>query len=109
MKTKIFKRSVSALMALVLCLTALVSTGAATAYAAAEKAKVYIVSFPRSGDEKKSGNWGHNNLQYMNGWTSGANDFTVTRALNTYEGQVCYCIEPGVSQHTGDSYTNWGE
>lgn len=109
MKTKIFKRSVSALMALVLCLTALVSTGAATAYAAAEKAKVYIVSFPRSGDEKKSGNWGHNNLQYMNGWTSGANDFTVTRALNTYEGQVCYCIEPGVSQHTGDSYTNLGE
>lgn len=109
MKTKIFKRSISAFMALVLCLTALVSTGAATAYAAAEKAKVYIVSFPRSGDEKKSGNWGHNNLQYMNGWTSGANDFTVTRALNTYEGQVCYCIEPGVSQHTGDSYTNWGE
>lgn len=109
MKTKIFKRSVSALMALVLCLTALVSTEAATAYAAAEKAKVYIVSFPRSDDEKKSGNWGHKNLQYMNGWTSGANDFTVTRALNTYEGQVCYCIEPGVSQHTGDSYTNWGE
>ena len=54
MKNSIFKKSVSALMALVLCLTALVSTGATTAYAAAEKAKVYIVSFPARATKKRA-------------------------------------------------------
>ena len=38
------------LLSLVMCLTALVGIGTTTAYAAGERAEVYLVSFPRSGD-----------------------------------------------------------
>ena len=46
MKTSIFKRSLSMLMALLLCLSAFVSIGTPTAYAANTKAEVFVISFP---------------------------------------------------------------
>lgn len=50
MKKNFFKRGMAGLLSLVMCLTALVGIGTTTAYAAGERAEVYLVSFPRSGD-----------------------------------------------------------
>ena len=111
MKKNLFKRGMAGLLSLVMCLTALVGIGTTTAYAAGERAEVYLVSFPRSGDANidYSGTWGHPNLQYMNGWHSGESKYTTIRAMYSYDGNICYCIEPGVQQDTGDTYTSKDE
>lgn len=67
-KTK-FKKAVSLMLAAVMSLTAFTGIGATTAFAAVgEKADVYLVDYPRSGDTNNNGEWGHGNLNYMNGW-----------------------------------------
>lgn len=111
MKKNFFKRGMAGLLSLVMCLTALVGIGTTTAYAAGERAEVYLVSFPRSGDANidYSGTWGHPNLRYMNGWHSGESKYTTIRAMHSYDGNICYCIEPGVQQDTGDTYTSKDE
>ena len=111
MKKKLFKRGVAGLLSLVMCLTALVGFGTTTAFAAGEQAEVYLISFPRSGDANLdySGSWGHSNLQYMNGWFSGNSKYTTIRAMHSYDGNICDCIEPGTAQDTGDSYTSKDE
>lgn len=83
MKKNFFKRGMAGLLSLVMCLTALVGIGTTTAYAAGERAEVYLVSFPRSGDANidYSGTWGHPNLRYMNGWHSGESKYTTIRAM----------------------------
>ena len=108
MKKNFFKRGMAGLLSLVMCLTALVGIGTTTAYAAGESAEVYLVSFPRSGDANidYSGTWGHPNLRYMNGWHSGESKYTTIRAMHSYDGNICYCIEPGVQQDTGDTYAS---
>ena len=108
-KTIFWKRGFTALMAMLLCLSSVIGLGTTTAYAAGEQAEVYLVGFPRDGDDNADGEWGHSNLQYMNGWTSGSSSQTVIRAMGSYSGTACYCIEPGVSQHTGDVLTQWDE
>lgn len=80
-----------------------------TANAAEETDDVYLVSFPRSGDANYNGEWGHGSHTFMNGWSSGTSRFTTVRAMGSYEGNICYCIEVGVPQETGDSYTKKGE
>ena len=45
----------------------------------------------------------------MNGWTSGRSDKTTIRAMGSYTGVACYCIEPGITQNTGDVLTKWDE
>lgn len=111
MRKNLFKRGMAGLLSLVMCLTALVGIGTTTAYAAGERAEVYLVSFPRSGDANidYSGTWGHPNLRYMNGWHSGESKYTTIRAMHSYDGNICYCIEPGVQQDTGDTYTSKDE
>lgn len=111
MKKNFFKRGMAGLLSLVMCLTALVGIGTTTAYAAGERAEVYLVSFPRSGDANidYSGTWGHPNLRYMNGWHSGESKYTTIRAMHSYDGNICYCIEPGVQQDTGDTYASKDE
>ena len=111
MKRNLFKRGMAGLLSLVMCLTALVGLGTTTAFAAGEQAEVYLISFPRSGDANLDygGSWGHPNLQYMNGWYSGNSKYTTIRAMHSYEGNICYCIEPGVPLETGDSLSKWGE
>ena len=55
-----FKKAVSLVMAAVMSLTAFTSIGATTAFAAVgEKADVYLVDYPRSGDTNNNGEWGH--------------------------------------------------
>lgn len=111
MKRNLFKRGMAGLLSLVMCLTALVGLGTTTAFAAGEQAEIYLISFPRSGDANLDygGSWGHPNLQYMNGWYSGNSKYTTIRAMHSYEGNICYCIEPGTAQETGDRYTSKDE
>lgn len=111
MKRNLFKRGMAGLLSLVMCLTALVGLGTTTAFAAGEQAEVYLISFPRSGDANLDygGSWGHPNLQYINGWYSGNSKYTTIRAMHSYEGNICYCIEPGTAQETGDRYTSKDE
>lgn len=46
MKTNLFKKATSALLALVMCLSTFIGIGSTTAYAAGEKAEAMLVSFP---------------------------------------------------------------
>lgn len=105
------KRGLSLFLAVLLCFTAVLGFGTTTAFAAGEQSDVYLVAYPREGDANLdySGTWGHDNLQYMNGWSSGRSLFTIVRAMGSYEGNICYCIEPGVPLETGDSLSKWGE
>ena len=111
MKTHLFKRGIAGLLSLVICLSAFIGLGTTTAFAAGEQAEVYLISFPRSGDANLdySGTWGHPELRFMNGWFLGASNYTIIRALHSYDGNICYCIEPGTPQETGDSYTSKDE
>ena len=108
MKTHFFKRGIAGLLSLVMCLSAFIGLGTTTAFATGEQAEVYLISFPRSGDANLdySGTWGHSNLHYMNGWYSGESKYTTIRAMHSYDGNICYCIEPGTPQDTGDRYTS---
>lgn len=108
MKKKTFKRGTSLFLALLMCFSTMLGLGT-TAYAAGEQAEVYMIGFPRDGDANYSGEWGHPDLNYMNGWTSGKSNYTNIRAMNSYEGNICYCIEPGVPQDTGDVFTSRDE
>lgn len=109
MKKSIFKRSISLLLALILCVSSFAGLGTTAFAAVGEKANVFIVEFPRGGEANRSG-WGHEALQYMNGWnTGGATDKLMLRAIGSYTGQICYCIEPGTGQHTGDTFTQKDE
>lgn len=106
---KNFRKIISLLLAMTVACLSLFSTGAVSAYAVGEKADVYIVEFPRSGDTNTSG-WGNEALQYMNGWSSGgASSKLRLRAVGSYTGKICYCIEPGTGQHTGDTLTQKDE
>lgn len=108
-KTK-FKKAVSLVLAAVMSLTAFMGIGATTAFAAVgEKADVYLVDYPRSGDTNNNGEWGHGNLNYMNGWKGLSTKYTGLRAMGSYSGNIAYCIEPGTGQRTGDTLTEKGE
>lgn len=108
-KTK-FKKAVSLMLAAVMSLTAFTGIGATTAFAAVgEKADVYLVDYPRSGDTNNNGEWGHGNLNYMNGWKGLSTKYTGLRAMGSYSGNIAYCIEQGTGQRTGDTLTEKDE
>lgn len=111
---KLYRRSTSGLLALLICFTAILGSGV-TAFAAAptgETADSYSVAFPRDGDANLdySGTWGHDELHYMNGWTSGeATWMTTLHTIGSFDGPACYCIEPGVPRNLYRSYESYGE
>lgn len=111
---KLYRRSISGLLALLICFTAILGSGM-TAFAAAftgETADSYSVAFPRDGDANLdySGTWGHDELHYMNGWTSGeATWMTTLHTIGSFDGPACYCIEPGVPRNLYRSYESYGE
>ena len=108
-KTKI-KRAVSFVMATVLGLSAFMSIGTSTAFAASgEKTEVYMVDFPRDGDANYDGVWGHSNLTLKNGWHTGSSTHTNLKAIGSYSGNIAYCIEPGVSLSSGQSMNKYDE
>ena len=108
-KTKT-KRAVSFVMATVLSLSAFMSIGTSTAFAASgEKTNVYMVDFPRDGDANYDGVWGHSNLTLKNGWHTGSSTHTNLKAIGSYSGNIAYCIEPGVSLSSGQSMNKYDE
>ena len=115
MKKNIFRRGISGLLAVLMTFTALMGIGTTTAFAAStagETAESYSVGFPRDGDANLdySGTWGHDELHYMNGWTSGeATWMTTLHTIGSFDGQACYCIEPGVPRLLGKTYSRHGE
>ena len=93
---KLYRRSISGLLALLICFTAILGSGV-TAFAAAstgETADSYSVAFPRDGDANLdySGTWGHDELHYMNGWTSGEATWMTT--LHTIGSFPATCTVP---------------
>lgn len=105
LKTTKSKRLIAIVMAAVLLLS-MVPLGALVS---AAQETVYMTDLPRGDDPNKDG-WGHGALSFLNGWryTTGV---SISRALSigSYEGQTVYCIEPGVSVHTGDTLAKKGE
>lgn len=111
MKKKIFKRGMAGLLAVLTAFTTLIGMGT-TAFAASETAESYMVSYPRDGDAVQvydHSTWGHDAKTYMNGWSTGASNMTTIHCMDSYDGKVCYCIEPGVPRNVGDSYSGFGE
>lgn len=108
MKTQKIKKCMSLFLAVLMCVTTLFGVGT-TAYAAEETDEVCLVSFPRDGDANYGGEWGHGSYTYMNGWSMASSRYTTVRAMGSYDGYICYCIEPGVPQESGDRFTKKGE
>ena len=101
-----FKKVLSLILVVLTYITA-VSTGSFTA-SAATKQEVYLIDLPRSNEPNKSG-WGHSAKNYLNGWFTKENDTVTVKAIGDYEGQSCYCIEPGVSLYSGDTLSKEAE
>ena len=111
MKKKIFKRGMGGLLAVLTAFTTLIGMGT-TAFAASETAESYMVSYPRDGDAVQvydQSTWGHSAKSYMNGWGTQAANVTTIHCMDSYDGKVCYCIEPDVPRNVGDSYSGLGE
>lgn len=59
----------------------------------------YWIEFARKYDE----------LHYMGGWMSHKGRHTTFYTMNSYKGNICYCIEPGRPLDTGLVFTQKGE
>ena len=106
MKTNFWKRAAALLLALVLCFACVGTASAAEDLSG----KVYLISYPRDGDENyHTGSWGHDALYFRHGWKLSASDYLDVRAIGSYDANICYCIEPGVIQNTGDAFSRMGE
>ena len=103
---KFIKRSTSLFLAVLMCFSSLIGV-TATAHAAT-KQDVYIIDLPR-GKEKNKEHWGHPAYELMNGWSTFNTDYVTVKAIGDYEGDSCYCIEPGVSLYTGDKLSKEAE
>lgn len=111
MKNK-FKRRMSGVLAFLMCIMTLFSMGATPVHAATQTSEGYMVSYPRDGDsgaDRGTGTWGHTPKSLMNGWNVNAMEVFTAHAQDSYTGKVCYCIEPGVARHVGDTYSGFGE
>ena len=109
---KIFKRGMSGLLAVLMAFTVLAGFGTTTAFAASKAAESYMISFPRDGDAAQiysADARGHSAKNYMNGWATGSSNYTTLHCMDSFDGKVCYCIEPGLSRNVGDTYYGFGE
>ena len=103
------KRTTAMLLALALRLAAVLGGSIPTAQAAEQRAEVRNIQFPREGDDNYDAAWGHPALKYRNGWETSKSSKNIIRAMESYSGPVCYCIEPGVIQNTGDTFVSRGD
>ncbi len=102
----IFRKGTSALLAVVMALSAFMGIGATTAFAAeAETSEVVMLEFPRDGDENYGAEWGCDALTFKNGWTQAAHRGMTYFMVGSWYGNACYCIEPGVPVNIGDTVT----
>ena len=110
MKINIMKKGISALLAVVMCLSTFLGIGSMTAFAAENTtAEVVMMSFPREGDDNYGGDWGHGELHYMNGWSANASRKITVYTIGSWSGNACYCVEPGTPLAIGDVMTKRDE
>lgn len=100
------KKLISVFLALITCFASL--TGLSTTAFAAVKEKVCLINLPRSSETNKDG-WGHPSYELMNGWKTSSTNFVTAKAVGDYNGNSCYCIEPGIPLFTGDELTECAE
>ena len=109
MKNNFLRRSVSLLLSIFICLSTIVGV-ALTASAASTTGKAIVIGYPRNGDANYSTvTWGHDELHYMGGWMCHKGRHTTFYTMNSYKGNICYCIEPGRPLDTGLVFTQKGE
>jgi len=109
LKNSFLRRSVSLLLSLIICLSTIVGV-ALTASAASTTGKAIVIGYPRNGDANYSTvTWGHDELHYMGGWMCHKGRHTTFYTMNSYKGNICYCIEPGRPLDTGLVFTQKGE
>lgn len=109
MKNSFLRRSVSLLLSIFICLSTIVGV-ALTASAASTTGKAIVIGYPRNGDTNYSTvTWGHDELHYMGGWMCHKGRYTTFYTMNSYKGNICYCIEPGRPLDTGLVFTQKGE
>lgn len=101
-------RGVAMLLALVLSLCTLAGFATPAYAASGEQKETVMIGFPRDGDANY-GDWGHGDLQYMNGWTANKSTHNNIYAMGDWTGNICYCIEPGVPLAIGDVFTERDE
>ena len=110
MKTSIFKRSMALFLAFLLCFTTFIGSAVTPAFAAGTESEVVLIGFPRDGDDMyHTGNWGNEAMTLMNGWAVLRARQTIVRAVGSYYGPICYCLEPGVPLNSGDRLTDRDE
>lgn len=110
MKTHSFKRWIAGLLSAVLCLSAFLGLGITKAFAKGEQAEVCLVSFPREGDANYSTNtWGHDDIKLMNGWFFQKGKYLTVYSMGSYNGKICYCIEPSTMVKSGDRLSSTNE
>lgn len=109
MKNSFLRRSVSLLLSIFICLSTIVGV-ALTASAASTTGKAIVIGYPRNGDTNYSTvTWGHDELHYMGGWMYHKGRYTTFYTMNSYKGNICYCIEPGRPLDTGLVFTQKDE
>lgn len=109
MKNSFLRRSVSLLLSIFICLSTIVGV-ALTASAASTTGKAIVIGYPRNGDANYSTvTWGHDELHYMGGWMCHKGRHTTFYTMNSYKGNICYCIEPGRPLDTRLVFTQKGE
>lgn len=105
MRTKT-KRFFSLFMALALCFSLL---GTIPAFAATT-VQAYMVNYPRQSDPNYGDSrFGHSANYLMSGWAYVSYERMTLHAIGSYNGQIAYCIEPGVDQDSGDTLTSQDE
>lgn len=100
------KRYISLFLALVFCFSLL---GTLPAFAATT-VQAYMVNYPRQNDPNYGDSrFGHSANNLMSGWAYVAYERMALHAIGSYNGQIAYCIEPGVDQDSGDTLTSTDE
>lgn len=77
---------------------------------AATTVQAYMVNYPRQNDPNYGDSrFGHSANYLMSGWAYVAYERMTLHAIGSYNGQIAYCIEPGVDQDSGDTLTSTDE
>ena len=77
---------------------------------AATTVQAYMVNYPRQTDPNYgNSSFGHSANYLMSGWAYVAYERMTLHAIGSYNGQIAYCIEPGVDQDSGDTLTSTDE
>lgn len=101
---KIMKCGTALLLALIMCLSML----PVNAFAASKQ--IYIWNFPLSDDTKKdSGSWGHGTLKMRFGYNLTPNPYTQARCVDSWQGEVAYCVEPAAPQGNYDTVSSYSD